>query len=1075
MPSLGGTGGGGAQITLSCNDGSTFEQVTASAAPDGSWTTTLLTSPTFCSFQVSAQPFGGYLFFSSDVAPTEPETVLNLAYPDTVTLSVAAPPAEWAQPTGTASVSSDSYFDGLGNGTDGRVYTAMSWDPTAGPIPFVFGRGDTEIDVPLTNGYRVTDRRKYLQMPSPDSLVITVPRTRTLTASGQIQDAGTAWIGSVQLRCLGEELDPHVLLTPTSYTLSVIAVDVPSCDLTYVVNDAAGMSQTEGQRTVTFVDGVATADIAAPPIRTISVRNADGSLTAGARMSWQAGGRVTLTDGSWVDLYTNGDALIDGAPVAVPVPDQDGGVGFTVTLESGPQYNESIDVVGQQDITLSLPPLVTYDVRGRVLGATQASGSALLSCTHAYGYSTVDPDGSYSLQVLGFLSPRCSVQLTQVRSGTELVYTGFLRPITPAPPVSGIVSATADVALPEPMTLHAVKPDGTPAQLESAYLSAITTEAVMPDGALAMITVEGNLAGWTGEPVEVRLPRSSSAFYSFSEGAYSSYGTVQLPAGDELTFVAAEPGRWIAGPPDGNIDADGVPGLIEAAAPNGGDGNGDGIADANQSDVTSLPAATGGGYLTIASPSGTTVGPTSTRTVAGLPAPPAGTTLPAGLVGFEVRGVDPGGTATVRIYSSSLAGVTGWAKFHDGAWATLPASDVSVNEAGGYVDITLTDGGPFDDDGVANGTIVDPGGPVAPGDDQPPAVACAAAPSGWSASDVPILCTASDQGSGLADPADASFTLTTSVPAGTETASASTGSRQVCDVAGNCATAGPVTGIKVDRKAPSITIAAPTDGAQITQGSAPVAAYTCVDSGSGSGTCQGTVAVGLPVPTAAPGQATFSVTATDAVGNSTTATAAYTVVVPNTAPAVAADMGVPGLETVGTQTGALDLIARFTDAEGNGPFTASVRWSASSPYVAATVTGTTVTATGSWPSAGTRTVTVRVCDAAGACGTDTLTVRSHVRDKVSPTTRCVADLGRSATPRYLARFGYTSRASVPLWIPVRPGKENSFRKDPARRGQPTVFLPGTQRTAFEVAFSSGTQTWLLNGEDASASSSTRRC
>ena len=76
----------------------------------------------------------------TDVAPTEPETVLNLAYPDTVTLSVAAPPAEWAQPTGTASVSSDSYFDGLGNGTDGRVYTGMSWDPSAGPIPYVFGR-----------------------------------------------------------------------------------------------------------------------------------------------------------------------------------------------------------------------------------------------------------------------------------------------------------------------------------------------------------------------------------------------------------------------------------------------------------------------------------------------------------------------------------------------------------------------------------------------------------------------------------------------------------------------------------------------------------------------------------------------------------------------------------------------------------------------------------------------------------------------------------------------------------------------------------------------------------------------
>ena len=68
-------------------------------------------------------------------------------------------------------------------------------------------------------------------------------------------------------------------------------------------------------------------------------------------------------------------------------------------------------------------------------------------------------------------------------------------------------------------------------------------------------------------------------------------------------------------------------------------------------------------------------------------------------------------------------------------------------------------------------------------------------------------------GTGLANPADASFSLVTSVGAGIETANASTDSRVVCDVEGNCATAGPIAGNKIDRKAPSITVTTPANGA----------------------------------------------------------------------------------------------------------------------------------------------------------------------------------------------------------------------------------------------------------------------
>ena len=70
----------------------------------------------------------------------------------------------------------------------------------------------------------------------------------------------------------------------------------------------------------------------------------------------------------------------------------------------------------------------------------------------------------------------------------------------------------------------------------------------------------------------------------------------------------------------------------------------------------------------------------------------------------------------------------------------------------------------------------------------------------WHADNVALACTASDGGTGLANPADASFSLITSVAAGVENANASTDSRVVCDVAGNCTTAGPIGGNKIDRK-----------------------------------------------------------------------------------------------------------------------------------------------------------------------------------------------------------------------------------------------------------------------------------
>jgi hypothetical protein len=100
-----------------------------------------------------------------------------------------------------------------------------------------------------------------------------------------------------------------------------------------------------------------------------------------------------------------------------------------------------------------------------------------------------------------------------------------------------------------------------------------------------------------------------------------------------------------------------------------------------------------------------------------------------------------------------------------------------------------------------------------PLDVTPPTIACNQPPTGWHTAEVSVACTASDVGSGLADPADASFSLTTSVSDGHEDAAAQTGTHQVCDRAGNCATAGPIGPIAIDRAAPVIAYGQANDGA----------------------------------------------------------------------------------------------------------------------------------------------------------------------------------------------------------------------------------------------------------------------
>lgn len=86
-----------------------------------------------------------------------------------------------------------------------------------------------------------------------------------------------------------------------------------------------------------------------------------------------------------------------------------------------------------------------------------------------------------------------------------------------------------------------------------------------------------------------------------------------------------------------------------------------------------------------------------------------------------------------------------------------------------------------------------------------------------------------------------------------------------------------------DVTAPTVSIAAPVDGATYEPGESVAADFTCADEAGGSGvaTCAGTTADGDEIDLAAAGTKTFTVTATDAAGNASTETVQYEVVEPD--------------------------------------------------------------------------------------------------------------------------------------------------------------------------------------------------
>jgi hypothetical protein len=189
-------------------------------------------------------------------------------------------------------------------------------------------------------------------------------------------------------------------------------------------------------------------------------------------------------------------------------------------------------------------------------------------------------------------------------------------------------------------------------------------------------------------------------------------------------------------------DADGVPNGTEDGAPNGGDGNGDGIPDRVQGHVTSLPSATGAGYITFEACGDVACSPicqaknVRSLTENDLPLQDPDRDFPFGLLEFGLA-CSP---ANVRILYHGSDGFTssvGYINFGPNPpgvppseFYELPAVVFGVDMVGADSAVasarfTLTDGS-IGDDTVVDGMIFDLGGPALPG---PPQLGPAPAPA----------------------------------------------------------------------------------------------------------------------------------------------------------------------------------------------------------------------------------------------------------------------------------------------------------------------------------------------------------
>jgi len=178
------------------------------------------------------------------------------------------------------------------------------------------------------------------------------------------------------------------------------------------------------------------------------------------------------------------------------------------------------------------------------------------------------------------------------------------------------------------------------------------------------------------------------------------------------------------GTDDSNNDLDSISPLIELWAANNGDGNNDGILDAIQNEVSSIPNIENTRYntLSIKNPSDSCnqIQFFASKSESDLSQQDPRYLYDFGLWDFEILCDAPWSTADIQIYLDKTYDTSSW-EYRKYDEVTQSYSDISnivsyttqtvwVNPVT-VINYSITDWGIYDEDGLINGTIIDPSGP----------------------------------------------------------------------------------------------------------------------------------------------------------------------------------------------------------------------------------------------------------------------------------------------------------------------------------------------------------------------------
>ena len=578
------------------------------------------------------------------------------------------------------------------------------------------------------------------------------------------------------------------------------------------------------------------------------------SLTQTSEADVSAGDSVTLFGFRVETQEGAGCVLVSnraGEPALYQQVEWDGS-DFTVAIPDAVTISGTIDVPPGQVPRYADGLVVAYSLSGEE--------AAIVHPDNTGHYELRVLPGSYDLQFTTYLG----------ESGYQATWT---------PDVTVTDDTVVNSSLPTvPVTINLVQ-DGPPTE-HQMYLSCSRSEDETPPRSNRQETI----STYATVTSQVTMPGKPAAdgWSCWIEQA-EPYAAVEFRprATDNVWTLDLDTWLILEGSPSGSVDEDGVDDLVESRQPNRGDGNRDGIPDYRQDNVTSLPSmgdTPDSPYLTVEGPAGTKLTQVSTSDPADAAVPPPpGTTLPTGLVSFSLTGVPVGSDQKVRLFPYTTEGVNGYAKYDPGTgvWSALPASRVHVEEYD-YVEITLTDGGIGDADGVANGVIKDPGGiaVIQTGDVSPPVVTGRATTrpnsAGWYRGNVRIDWSATDPSGVKRQPADTIVS--------TEGANVTAQSPEVCDKktpTPNCGR-GTLTGLKIDKTAPSLAVQGVSNGATYTLGSVPTPSCMASDALSGlAAQCKGTRSGGNANGV---GQFSYVASVTDKAGNARVVTVGYRVV-----------------------------------------------------------------------------------------------------------------------------------------------------------------------------------------------------